>query len=737
MRNTFIVLMGLIGLLAAPPAAWAEDTTTAAAAMDEVVVSAEKLITPTKQTTETVYTGSEITRKGIEIQGSQAETSIYQAINILPGVNVESPDPYGLSAEERNLRVRGVRGYLGSMTVEGVPNWGGNPMGPREYIYDTENIKAIDVYKGAVPGDFGTGVGARGGAIELKPRWPEDKTGADISQSVGSYGYSRTFFRLDSGKIPDVNTSLSGSYSYTDADKWKGPGTLGPRNNVNVMMKQPVNDKDSIKFWFNYNDLSQDLYQALTYAQTRNLGSNYTKDYNSQLTGIRSQDINYYKYNHGHYVNTDVLSIIPITLNDTYRLSFKPYYSKEDTEILGGVATSGGLIQKRTRDTERYGMISQIESRFHYLAASLGYGIESNNMAILTQNYNPVSFAYQGYGIYTENDGNGFVQSPYLKLSGQLDKFDWQTGLKYFYYKDPATRGYLSTAPTYALTRTTDLDRSEKDYEIYLPTVGLGYNILDSLNVYGSYGKNFIRPYSYVPLINIYNTNRSTFQKAGVTLNDLFNGYDMEKSDDFELGARFVQDKFALKPAVFYSKHDKLLTTIYDPRVNLSYQQNIGKATGYGLDLETDFFITKDFTLYFNPTCTSLTYDDNLTYQGKVLNAKGNQVVDTPQWMVKTGLIYKYGPMEVVPMLRYLGERYGDVTHTEKVDEAVVADLNLSYTHKLQSFGEKLKVSLQIQNLFDKQYVSVINASDDSRAGSTSYYVGAPFTTVLTVALEY
>ncbi|MCI5143766.1 MAG: hypothetical protein D3909_18990, partial [Candidatus Electrothrix sp. ATG1] len=45
--------------------------------MPEVVVTGEKLITPTRQASETVYTGSEITAKGMEIQGAKATTSVY------------------------------------------------------------------------------------------------------------------------------------------------------------------------------------------------------------------------------------------------------------------------------------------------------------------------------------------------------------------------------------------------------------------------------------------------------------------------------------------------------------------------------------------------------------------------------------------------------------------------------------------------------------------------------------
>ncbi len=68
-------------------------------------------------------------------------------------------------------------------------------------------------------------------------------------------------------------------------------------------------------------------------------------------------------------------------------------------------------------------------------------------------------------------------------------------------------------------------------------------------------------------------------------------------------------------PTLFYSTNSDLLTTVYDPRVKLSYQQNIGDATGYGLEVETTAFITDHITLFVNPTYCILTYDDDLTYR--------------------------------------------------------------------------------------------------------------------------
>ena len=734
-------IFGMLGLVLAAlsigPPAMAGDTVT----LDEMVVTEKKLVRPTKQTNETVYTGSEITREGLDAQGGKAAVSVYEAVNLLPGVSVESVDPYGLVAEQKNIRIRGVRGISGAMTVAGVPNWGGNPMGPREYLYDTENIESIAVYKGAVPADLGTGVGARGGAIELRPRWPKDEAGTEIRQSFGADSFSRTFLRLDSGALPVTGTRFAVSGSYTDAEKWKGPGDLGPRRNASIMVSQPIGKVDEIKFWFNANDLEQNLFKPLTYAQVQKLGANYGKDYNPSLTGIAARDIDYYDYNRGDYANQDFLALVPFTLSDRFKLTFKPYYSREDTEIWQGAKTrkkdgtfSYGL-QKRLRNIERYGLISQIDAEFSRATASLGYWYEANDMAIRTQNYDVLTAGFKGYGMYTVNEDDGIVHSPFFKLAGSLGRFDWQAGLKYFSYTDPASQGYTWNGTR--LVKGADLYRGEQTYEELLPTVGVNHRFCDAMEAYASYGRNQIRPYAYMPLITLYNNNRTAFQAAGVTLADMFDGYEMEISDSVEVGARLRNRWMELRPTVFYAEHENLLTTVYDPRVNLNYYQNIGEATGYGFELETNFFVSDNLTFFINPTYTHLTYDNDLTYAGATLKAKDNQVVDTPEWMVKSGVIFTLGNFEVIPMVRYLGERYGDAENTEQIGDYTLADLRISYGRKNLGGIDDLKVSLDFTNLFDKEYIALINAMDDSRAGATGYYVGAPLTTLLTVSLAF
>ncbi|MCW5206579.1 TonB-dependent receptor plug domain-containing protein [Desulfobulbus sp. F5] len=327
----------LLGLTAVVMAGQAAATETE---MAEVLVTGEKLITPSMQASETVYTGSEITPKGIEMQGAKATTSVYGALDMLPGINVESPDSTGLTAEMSSVRVRGVRSSMGAMTVEGVPNYGGNPIGPRDYIYDMENMRGISIYKGAIPGDIGTGIGSRGGAIELRPDWPHEDFGLLFKQSLGSNNYTRSYVRLDACPAAEIGTSVSGSYSRSKADKWRGSGTLGPRNNANLALSQPLGDKADIKLWYNHNDHDQHLYRPLTWKETQNLSSNYNKDYNAKRTGNAVDDINYYDYNRGEYQNDDLLAVLTVRASDSLRFTAKPYHTREDAEIMQGVAPS-------------------------------------------------------------------------------------------------------------------------------------------------------------------------------------------------------------------------------------------------------------------------------------------------------------------------------------------------------------------------------------------------------------
>jgi iron complex outermembrane receptor protein len=333
--------------------------------------------------------------------------------------------------------------------------------------------------------------------------------------------------------------------------------------------------------------------------------------------------------------------------------------------------------------------------------------------------------------------GDSYVHSPYAKLSGSLGKLDWQSGLKYFYYDEPSSKGYVTNKDDYSLERAQDLDRESRSYDVLLPTAGLGYRASEEVYFYASYGKNFIRPYAYMPIVGLYNNNRDTFQQNEITLNDLFDGYDIEESDNFDLGMRYSSSWCEIAPTVFYAEHTNLLTPVYDPRVELTYNQNVGEATSYGLDLETSFFLHDNLTLFINPTYTVMEYDEDITFQGQKLDTKDNQVVDTPELMVRSGLIFNWKNLEIIPSIRYTGRRYGDIEHQERIDSYTVVDLAANYTMP-KVWGDKdLKLGLELNNILDEEYISSITAMDYNRGGEASYYVGAPFSAVVSASVEF
>jgi iron complex outermembrane receptor protein len=700
----------------------------------------DQLILPTRQAGDSLYTGSSVTRKGLELIGTPAETSIYNALSILPGTNVESLDPYGLS--HSYTRVRGLKDRYIGMTVEGVPNYGIMSIGAREHIYDTQNVKSVSLYKGASPADLGTGSGNRGGAIELQLRRPEDKIGAEITQSFGSDDFMRTFLRVDSGRLP-TKTKFFASYSYSKADKWKGEGELGPRDHITLGLSQEFGDKVNCDIFFNFNEIERHSFQSLNYDEARDIDNYYDKSFIPALTSDKIMNKDYYDYNREKYINRDLMAIIDVAVSENTNLSLKPYYSSEDASSEGkaqfmmGTTEIPGIVDK-IKDLERYGIIPELSLDFSAYTVTAGYWFESHNLEKYMKKYFTTAdgLDYKGYGYYAENDGNGVIHSPYAKISGKLDKFKFQAGLKYFYYEEPASTGYKPDLSV----EDPDISLKAVDYDAFLPTAGIGWEFNKNSEMYVNYGRNYMRPYAYVPVSTNYVKNRSAFKAANMTLQDILDKWEMETSDNFDVSFRYHSKNFSIAPVAFYSKHHDLLIAIDDPNVinkgkPVSYHQNVGNATSYGFELETSFRPSKNLIVYFNPSYTEMSFDDDFKTKGNVLKIKGNQLPDTPNWVVKSGVIYTIADFEISPIVRWVDKRYGDATNKEEVDDYIIVDLGIKYSKEDFWWLRHASIGLELKNLFDEKYVGAIYATDTGTGAD--YYAGSPFTVICSISGKF
>jgi iron complex outermembrane receptor protein len=235
---------------------------------------------------------------------------------------------------------------------------------------------------------------------------------------------------------------------------------------------------------------------------------------------------------------------------------------------------------------------------------------------------------------------------------------------------------------------------------------------------------------------------KKIFKNAGITLQDIFDDWEMETSDNFDLSFRYTHKYFSIAPVLFYSQHKDLLVSIDDPRLinpntnkPVSYYQNVGDATSYGFELEFSLFPLKNMTVFVNPSYTDMSFDDDFKRGDSLVKIENNQLPDTPEWIIKSGFIYRINNFEISPLVKWVDSRYGDAFNKEKVDDYTVVDLNLKYTQDNFWGLKEAKIGLELSNLLNERYVGAISASDTG--SGADYYAGSPFTAVFTISGKY
>ncbi len=246
-----------------------------------------------------------------------------------------------------------------------------------------------------------------------------------------------------------------------------------------------------------------------------------------------------------------------------------------------------------------------------------------------------------------------------------------------------------------------------------------------------------MRPYMYAPIIGLYVNNQERFEAIDKTLQNIFDDWTMETSDNIDLGLRYNSETAVIAPSFFYASHHDVLASIYDQEVGIDYYQNAGELTAYGADLEVYINPLETLTLLFNPAWNNMTYDEDIKRNNETIAIEGNQAPATPKFTFKTGAIFSMGGWETFILAKHNGKRYGDATNKEEIDGYTVTDMTISYNKDPFNILKSFKASLEIKNLFDTKYIGTINALDDARQGNASYYTGAPRSIIGTVAVTF
>jgi iron complex outermembrane receptor protein len=230
-------------------------------------------------------TRSTITEKYLGTQA--AGQTVFQSLNLLPGLNFTNSDPYGSSGG--NVRLRGFDGARVSLTQDGIPlNDTGNYAIFTNQIIDPEFISRATVNTGTTDVDSPT-ASATGGTINTITRKPYKDLTVSMNGAAGSWGYNRFAAVVDTGEYKGV--SAFGGVSFTEYDKFKGPGAI-KKTQGNARIYQEIGEKSFISVIGHYNENRNNFYRNLTLAQMTSLGDTYdnfstcTRDTANGVAGV-------------------------------------------------------------------------------------------------------------------------------------------------------------------------------------------------------------------------------------------------------------------------------------------------------------------------------------------------------------------------------------------------------------------------------------------------------------------
>ncbi|MEO8016793.1 MAG: TonB-dependent receptor [Pseudomonadota bacterium] len=239
--------------------------------MSEVVVSATR-VRSIGLIGEQTAPKSRVTLTGEYLETQTAGNTLFQGLNQLPGVNFANNDPYGSSGG--NLRLRSFDGSRVSVTFDGVPlNDSGNYALFTNQMLDPELIDRVDVNLGTTDVDSPT-ASATGGTIAFRTKRPSDEFGGSGTLSGGRFNYRRAFARLDTGEFGPLGTKAFISASYTDYDKFKGPGEL-EKKQVNAMIRQDFENENFVSLAFHFNRNRNAFYRNGSIANFQQFGLDF------------------------------------------------------------------------------------------------------------------------------------------------------------------------------------------------------------------------------------------------------------------------------------------------------------------------------------------------------------------------------------------------------------------------------------------------------------------------------
>lgn len=683
----------------------------------------------------------------------QAPTlNAFQLVNLLPGANVSSSDPYGLSTSS-SLTLRGLGQDEIGVLMEGAPQ---NDIGyyyayPSQFA-DAENVRQITLAQGTVDIDSPT-VGGAGGLLSLWLDEPKARRGALVDLSLGSYDERRVFVRIDTGTIGTSGLKAFLSYSNSRADNWRGAG-YDTRQHVDAKLLADWGEGNRASVSISFNDADTSTYPSptLTDWQASGRGFNYDRHYTDG-------DTNYWRLYRSPFRNMYVSAPIHLklgnrlALDSTTYLQFgygnSPYGTQLSTDgnflgtkALAPVALPGAqrgvatVLGNFTGDQFRGGSVSKLtlQAGAHTITAGLWFDYGTDRVL---QTYTAIRA--DGH----PSDPWGYQDKAIRTADGQLLAHENEQTIT-------VTKGVF-LADSIAVTPRLTVDVGFKGVDVLhngrnylpgpqsgvhfdsfaaLPRATVRYKLDDRQQLFANVTTNFRAPDEYT-LYNIYDGGAVSGQ--GTTA--LKNEYSVSE----ELGYRYIGPNLSASLTAFhYHFRNRQLATVIDNGGALTNATiNAGRQTSYGLDGEIDYRPSNSASLYVSGEYLRARIDDDLPVGDDRLPTKGKHAVSSPAFQFAFGSTYDDGRLFGSTALKYVGRQYATFTNDESITGYATLDVSIGVHLADLIDARRTDLRLNAINVTNPHVLSGVeaistNAQDAIGRNGTSiarsapaYYVGS------------
>lgn len=721
---------------------------------------------------------STTTRSAIDKQRSTSNP--YQGMELLPGVNTFSHDATGLFGG--GMRVRGFNSDQMGFTIDGAPvnDSGSFSVFPQEYT-DAENMCELFVTQGS-PDSDAPHVGASGGNIGIVTCDPLTRRGfgGKFQQTFGQLNLSRTFVRLDSGRLPVAEGWSSFiSYSHSEVDKWKGKGGAD-RDHVDFRSVLMLPNASRLMVTALWND---SVNHTVGFGTKAAFAANYESDFAetfignpAPVPGTRQAPVAqpiYYKLALNPFKNAIITGKANLNLTRTVKLDIEPYFwygygtggtqqftLAEGGTFRGGVADLNGdgdrldsviIYRSSVTKTHRPGATARLSLALANHRLSTGYWFER------------ARHRQTGPGTRIDNEGNiqdlwlenpanwvRYVDGSPYQLRDQLtisragnffvadtmgfmeEKLRVDVGVKAAYID----RDYTNFANS-GTGQGVDY-KAQKRFSETLPTFGARYQFDSANQVFMNVAKNFKAPGNF------------SFEGAiigGVSRIDAVTALlKAETSISSDLGFRHYGKAITLSGSVFNSDFKDRLARRFVPEEGISIQTNVGDGRIRGVELEVGTVPVRGFSVYVSGSYTRSRNESNLVVSAtNTQPTAGKDFPDTPHWLSGLTLQYAQPAYYVNTQAKYTGKRFSTLTNDESVPGYTTVALNAGYRFGDFGFARGVTLRANISNLFDKKYLAS-NAGSGSLfttnatgtgAQSPNYFAGAPRFSSMSLSAEF